>query len=161
SSTGTATFTVPLNGAWQAQVTNSYHSGPLSFTASYGGDPSNQGSTGSAQATVGLGLTTTSVSDTPAPSTFGQTATLTVTVAPVAPAIGTPTGSVSLTSDGNPIGTVNLSGGTATLPYSGLAAGTHTIGATYPGDGDFASSTGQTSQMVAPSNTSIAFTSSL
>ncbi len=50
---------------------------------------------------------------------------------------GTPTGTVSFTDNGAPLGTVALAGATASIA---LGSGTHSITASYSGDGNFVSS---------------------
>jgi hypothetical protein len=52
----------------------------------------------------------------------------------------TPTGSVTITSDGATLGSVKLSGGKATFSTKKLAAGQDSIVANYGGDKNFASS---------------------
>lgn len=84
--------------------------------------------------------TTTSLSSTPA-SKFGQPITFTATVSPVMAVAPTPSGTVTFFDGGMSIGTGTLmstgSGVQATLTLSTLTAGSHTITATYGGDGNF------------------------
>ena len=76
----------------------------------------------------------------------GQTVTFTATVTANAPGSGTPTGTVDFfdttTSTDLTPGGVALSSGTATFSTTSLAAGNHTIKATYSGDGNFLTSYG-------------------
>jgi hypothetical protein len=65
----------------------------------------------------------------------------TITVSPVAPGAGTPTGTVTLSSAGTTIATVTLSNGTGTA--SNLTTSS-VIDAAYGGDADFTSSAGST-----------------
>jgi len=83
--------------------------------------------------TVAKGGTTTAV-------TVTATA-LQATVAPVAPAVATPTGTVAFAVDGVTAGTAPLAAGVATLPTS-LPPGPHAVTATYGGDSDYAVSSG-------------------
>ncbi|MGB7794681.1 MAG: Ig-like domain repeat protein [Pseudonocardiaceae bacterium] len=78
------------------------------------------------------------------PSLPGQAVTFTATV--TSPA-GTPTGTVTFTSDGNALGTVGLTAGQATLTTSTVPVGAHTIAASYTPDAN-----------VAASSTTVAFT---
>ncbi len=87
---------------------------------------------------------------TKAPSTTVLTSNYSVTkvnnpvvfTATVSGAFGTPTGTVQFRSDGNNIGSpATLSGGVATLSYSGLSVGTHTITAVYSGNATYNGST--------------------
>ncbi|HWH10557.1 MAG TPA: Ig-like domain-containing protein [Solirubrobacteraceae bacterium] len=124
---------------------------PHSIKATYGGDGNFAGSTSSGLAyTVNKAATTTTVTASPASSsTFGQSVTLTATVAPVAPGAGTPTGTVTFTVDGTTVGTAPVSAtGHASIATTSLSAGSHTIVATYSGDGNFLGSSGNVSYSV-------------
>jgi hypothetical protein len=66
--------------------------------------------------------------------------TIVVSVTPVAPSIGTPTGSVTVTVDGKSIGTAGLSGGGVTLHHTVATGRTHQVAATYLGDSTFSGS---------------------
>ena len=87
---------------------------------------------------VKAATTTTITSDTPEPSNLGQDVTVNFTVAPVAPASGTPTGSVTV-SDGVQSCSQSISLGRCTLRMG--MAGTRTLTATYGGDANFNGST--------------------
>ncbi|HET9406631.1 MAG TPA: protease pro-enzyme activation domain-containing protein, partial [Candidatus Sulfotelmatobacter sp.] len=80
--------------------------------------------------------TTTTVSSSLNPSSFGQSVTLTATVSPSAA-----TGTVQFFDGLNLLGTAALSGGTASLSILSLPVGSHPITAHYGGDSNFASST--------------------
>jgi Bacterial Ig-like domain (group 3) len=84
--------------------------------------------------------TTTSLTSSPA-STFGQPITFTSTVSPAMAVSPTPSGTVTFFDGATPIGTGTLmstgGGVQATLTISTLTAGSHTITATYGGDGNF------------------------
>ena len=91
--------------------------------------------------------TTTTVSPSPAATTYGQSVTFTATVS----SPGTPTGTVTFQDDGTTIGTGTLSSGTATFTTSALAAGTHTISAVYGGDSnDYGSTSSAVTETVTP-----------
>ena len=94
-------------------------------------------------------VSSTTLSSSVNPSTFGQPVTVTATVTATA---GTPTGNVTFTSDGNALGTVGLTGATAILTTSGLPVGIHTITVSYTGDANFLSSGATLTQTV---NTSV------
>ena len=74
--------------------------------------------------------------------------TFTATVTANSPGSGTPTGTVDFfdttTSTDLTPGGVALSSGTATFSTTSLAVGSHTIKATYSGDGNFLTSSGST-----------------
>ena len=94
---------------------------------------------------VALANTTTMAAlspKSPNPSVFGQSVTFTATVNAVAPASGTPTGSVTFLDGSITLGTATLSsGGKATLTTKVLPAGSDTITAVYSGDSNFTTST--------------------
>lgn len=97
-----------------------------------------------ADQSVQQGATTTSLMSSPNPSLPGETVTYTATVAPTAPAAGTPTGAVSFSDGASVIGACTaqaLTGSTATCIVSYPAGGTHQVTANYAGDSNFAGST--------------------
>lgn len=104
--------------------------------------------------------TTTTLTSTINPSTFGQAVTFSATVSSAA---GTPAGSVTFASDATTLGTVSLTGGQATLATPALPAGNHTITASYGGDVtmNLAPSTGTLTQPVAKAASATSLTSSL
>jgi hypothetical protein len=84
---------------------------------------------------------TTSLTASPINPTAGQSVTFTATVAPSSGS-GTPTGTVTFLDGTTSLGTGTLNAqGVATFATSTLAAGPHTITASYGGDGTFANST--------------------
>jgi hypothetical protein len=84
--------------------------------------------------------TSTTLTSSPNPSTFGQSVTFTATVSQQL--LIKPTGTVTFFNGVNSLGSATLSSsGTATLAISILAAGTQSITANYSGDSNFASST--------------------
>ena len=95
-----------------------------------------------ATATAGFSLAVTLVTSTTTlasslnPSQAGQAVTFTATVTGASP-----TGTVRFLDSGAQIGVATLSGGTARFTTSALALGSHTITASYGGDGNNAAST--------------------
>lgn len=88
--------------------------------------------------TILLASTTTTVSSSVNPSTFGQSVTFTATLNPTGA-----TGSVQFSIDGSPAGSpVAVSGGTATFSTSSLTAGNHTVTAAFTGTGIYPNSAG-------------------
>jgi sugar lactone lactonase YvrE len=80
------------------------------------------------------------------PSLLQNSVTFTATVTSTA---GTPTGTVNFLDGTTPLGSSLLSGGVATFATSSLAAGSHSITATYIGDANFvAASSGTLTQAV-------------
>jgi alpha-tubulin suppressor-like RCC1 family protein len=82
------------------------------------------------------GATTLALSATPGAAKSGQSVALTATLSLMAPATGAPTGSVSFKDGAVAIGSVPLASGQAHLSKA-LKVGSHTVTATYAGDGDF------------------------
>ncbi|MGW7261795.1 beta strand repeat-containing protein, partial [Streptomyces sp. NPDC054834] len=149
-----------------ATVTHAYTTttgSPFTVTATYGGNASFAGSSGTDTQTVNQAATTTVVVSSPDPSVVGQPVTITATVAPVAPGAGTPTGTVTISfGDGSPSQVVNLVGGTATIPhtYTSTTGSPYTITASYGGNGNFTSSIGIDTQTVNQAATTTAVASS-
>jgi len=156
---GTSLGTVALSGGSASLTTATLATGTHSITASYGGDATFAGSTSAAiTQIVNQGSTTTALTSSLNPSTFGQTVTFTATVSP---SLG-PTGSVQFFDGATSLGTVALSGGTASLTTSALVGGTHSITASYGGNANFTGSTSSAvSQTVNPASTATALISSL
>jgi hypothetical protein len=94
--------------------------------------------------TVQAAQTSTLVSSTVNPTTYGGYTTFSATVTATAPAVGTPTGTVQFYDGVTPLGSpATLSGGGASLPpINSLSGGTHTITAVYtPNSTNFVTST--------------------
>jgi hypothetical protein len=104
--------------------------GPHSITASYSGDTnySPNASTPLTQ-TVNKQTATVALASSANPSTYGSTVIFTATVTPA-----TATGTMTFTDGGTTLGTGTISGGIATYSTSTLAAGPHSITASYGGD---------------------------
>ena len=116
--------------------------GSLAFTAGYSGDANFQASTSpSLTQVVNRAATTTTVTANPNPSAFGQSVTLTATVAAQPPGASAPTGAVTFMEGTTTLGSGPLAGGTATFSTSSLAPGSHNVTAVYAGDANFATST--------------------
>jgi len=92
--------------------------------------------------TIARASTATSVAATPNPDGLNQPVTLTAAVAVVAPGAGAPTGIVQFFDGATLLGSAALSAGAASLTTNGFSAGSHTISATYAGDGSFVASSG-------------------
>jgi hypothetical protein len=109
-------------------------------------DAAENTSSGSFTVTVERVATTTTITSSANPSTFGQSVTLT---AIVTSGSGTPTGSVLFSDGGAPMALVPLDpAGTASITTSSLAVGNHSITAEYLGEGKFASSSAGLVQVV-------------
>jgi hypothetical protein len=158
--TGTATFTfdgsptgtaVTLTSG-QAQLTTSslspgLHTLAVAFAPATSEFAYSTGSLAGGQQ-ISRAPSTTTVTQSPNPVAFGQPMTLKATVAPVVPAVGTPTGTVQFKNGAAALGpAVALSGGQALLTISSLPPG-QTITAVYSGDTSFLSSTGSMSPAI-------------
>jgi hypothetical protein len=154
-----------LNPAGSCQVTLTPGSaGTASISASYQGSATHEASaSGPVALTVNPASTTLALSASPNPSVLGQSVTLIATVSVTSPGAGTPTGTVTFKDGATTLGTVALSGGTATFSSTSLTAASHSITASYGGDGNFAASaSGVLAQIVnMPPYTFIGFNSPL
>jgi LmbE family N-acetylglucosaminyl deacetylase len=114
--------------------TSALTGGTHTVTAVYSGDAYHNTSTGTLTQTVNQPTTSTNLTSTPNPSTYGSSITFTATVTP-----SDATGTVAFFVDGSatPIGTSGLSGGSATLNTSSLGGGVHSITAVYSGDTNY------------------------
>ena len=134
-----------LNSSGVANFTTSILPvGIHSLTAVYGGNANFTGSTSPVLTqTVNKAGSTTTLSSSINPSTFGQSVTFTAKVKPATS--GTPTGTVTFKDGGTTLGTGSLnSSASATFTISTLGKGVHSITAAYGGDSKFAGSTSAT-----------------
>jgi hypothetical protein len=117
---GTATLTL-------ANLSVAAHS----LTAVYSGDSKYGGSTSAVLTqTVNPPMTTVTLKSSANPSSFGQNVTLSVTLSP-----STATGTITFKDGSTALGTSDVSFGVASMAVSTLSIGTHTITASYGGDG--------------------------
>jgi len=167
--TGTVTFsdgttvlaTVALNSIGVATLTTSGMGiGSHNMTAAFSGDAHLSPSSDSLSQVVVVVPTTTLVTSTQNPSTYGVTDTMTATVTAQD---GSPvSGSVTFSDGSTVLATVPLSGGKASFDASGLAVGAHTITASYSGSAsDAASTSAPLDQVVTAIPTAVTLTSSV
>jgi Big-like domain-containing protein/List-Bact-rpt repeat protein len=105
------------------------------------------------------GLTTTSLSTSPNPNTFGQAVTMTATVAA---SVGTPGGNVAFYDGATNIGNQPLDGSGHATSSMLFTAGSHTLTASYAGNGSFLTSTSApVTQTVNKASSSTSVSSSL
>lgn len=148
-STVLGTVTVDSSTGEQASITvSSLAVATHAITATYSGDDSFNGSNGVVAQIVQRGHTATLVTSSANPAQSGQGVSFTAIVTPVAPAAGTPTGSVIFTINGAPLGQpVALVNGRATSSaFASLSPGTYAVVASYAGDQNFTSSSGGVDQ---------------
>ena len=120
--------------------------GTDSIGASYPGDGNYNTATASAVNQVITKLSPTLTISPTTSASFNSAVTLTATLAGVAITPTGPSGTVSFTAGVNPItcnsaATVNPATGVATCVTSALPVGTDSIGASYPGDGNYNTAT--------------------
>ncbi|WP_458086185.1 beta strand repeat-containing protein [Streptomyces malaysiensis] len=166
--TGTVTFVISggptltgtLDATGQACVTtNALTAGSYTVTATYGGSTDIASSTGTASITVGQGVSTISVNALPSPSVCGEAVTICAQVTVVPPSTCTPTGTVTFVISGGPTLTGTLDAtGQACVTTSDIPVGTHTVTATYAGDGDVMGSTATTPVTVNQASSTTALT---
>ncbi|MFJ9469872.1 Ig-like domain repeat protein [Streptomyces caniferus] len=160
---GTAPVTVPLGGG-TAGTTHAYTNAsqsPYAVTVTYSGDSNFTDSSGSSLHSVEQAATVTTVTAAPDPSVTGEAVTVTVT--PVAPGAGIPTGDATFDfGDGSPVLTARLVDGSATVThvYTSASGSPYTISAHYSGDGNFAPSDDTIVHTVAPAETTTTVLSS-
>jgi hypothetical protein len=158
---GSATLgTGTLSGGMATLTTSSLAAGSNAIKATYPGDATFLASTSATfTETVSKNATTTTVSSSLSPSSYGQSVTFTATVSTTGS--GTPTGTVTFKNGSGALGIETLSGGTASLTTSTLTVGTHSITVVYNGDADDVTSTSPAiSQVVNKATTSTGLASS-
>src|SRR5271157_153214 len=141
--------------------TSSLSAGSHSITAAYQGSGAFQPSASSPlKQVVNVPTTKTAVTTSGSPSFVGQPVTFSAMVTDIYGTI--PDGElVTFYDDGTAIGTGTTAGGVATFTTSSLTAKTHTVKATYAGDGVFKPSSGTVMQVVDKYPTTTALSSSL
>jgi hypothetical protein len=140
SATGSAGCTAPATfGTGSCDLTFTTN-GSSTIAASYPGDANFNASNDNEPHTV-HGATSTTVGSSGSPSTFGDAVTFTAHVAATSGS-GNPGGAVHFFDGATQIGQDNLNGsGNAAIQVNNLAAGSHSITATYQGSATFETST--------------------
>jgi Bacterial Ig-like domain (group 3)/Pro-kumamolisin, activation domain len=166
---GTVTFkdgpttlgTAALSGGTAAFNTSTLAGGAHSISAIYGGSANDVASTSATLAhTVNKAASSTTVTSSANPSSFGQSVTFKATVK--SSTSGTPSGTVTFKDGATVLSTVALAGGVATFNIGDLSVGNHTITVDYAGNADFLTSVSATlTQVVHKANTAAKVTSSL
>jgi uncharacterized repeat protein (TIGR01451 family) len=149
---GVATLTVSTLGPGRHALTASFSDPAGNFVST--------SSPAAAFLTITRASTTTTLATTTTTPVFSQAVTFTATVAAVAPSTPTPTGSVTFKDGTTVLRTVVLSGGSASFTTTNLAVASHTITATYNGNGNFKGSGPATSGVTVSQDTATAVVSS-
>jgi hypothetical protein len=141
AATGTVQFmdgagvlgTVTLSGGAAVLAVSNLAVGSHTLTAAYSGDGNDTASSSTA-VVVTVSKTNSSVTVTSSlnPATSGQSVTFTAAVTPSAA-----TGTVQFKDGATVLGSATVSGGVAVLSTSSLGAGSHSITASYSGDGNY------------------------
>ena len=151
SATGTPTGNVSLTIDGGAAVMQDLTGGATTYTiptptggshtlnAAYAAQGNFGASSASGTLIVSRASTSTGVTSSLNPSTFGDLVTFTATVTP-----STATGTVTFKDNTTVLGTGTLSGGVAKLSTSALSVATHSITAVYSSDANYAASTSST-----------------
>jgi hypothetical protein len=136
---GTTAPVTLVNGVAAADHTYA-GAGTYTVFALYPGDPtySLHNMTLTQNVTAPLAASTTALTTSPNPSNINQSVTFTATVTGTA---GTPTGTVTFSFGDGTTAPGTLAGGVASVTHSYTTAGSFTAGASYGGDGAFATST--------------------
>jgi hypothetical protein len=145
--TGTVSFfdgaallgTSPLVNGKATLATAALSGGQHKITALYSGDATFSGTTSGVLTQVVVRAGSAITLSTPATTVpLGQPVQLTVDVSANSPALGAPTGTVTLKDGATVVGTATLApDGTASFSLPGLAMGGHALSAVYSGDGNF------------------------
>ncbi|HUD64481.1 MAG TPA: Ig-like domain repeat protein [Candidatus Sulfotelmatobacter sp.] len=169
AATGTVTFrdgattlgAIALIAGKAAYTTSTLAAGAHSITAVYGGSGNDVPSTSGALAhTVNKAATSTLITSSVNPSSFGQSVTFKATVK--SSTTGTPAGTVTFKDGATNLSTVALIGGVATFNTGALSVGSHSITVSYSGNVDFLTSTSaKLTQTVKKANSTTKLTSSL
>jgi uncharacterized repeat protein (TIGR03803 family) len=118
--------------------TTSLALGAHSISAAYLGDGSFQASnSGSVGVNVSQARSVMTLATVPDPSPRRELVTLNVTLAPVAPGSGTPTGEIQVFEGRKRIAAATLQGGSASLQLSFKSPGQHELRVVYVGDSSF------------------------
>ena len=146
---GTYSATLPVLGA-----------GTHTITAAFSGDDAFDPSSATVTVTVQRAVTKLSVTSSANPSTLNQPATVSATLAVVAPGAGTPPGTVTFSEGSTVLGSATLFFGRYNLALPNLPAGDHVITAFFAGDATYGPSTVSITQKVQRIATTVAVTTS-
>ena len=135
--------------------------GSHSITASFAGDADFEGCVSPPVTEVILEPASVTLASSPGPTIQGRPVTFTAMVSPVAPATGTPTGTVVFLDGTTALGTQALSNGAAAFTTSTLSGGSHSITASYSGDSVFGGAVSATVNQAVFQVVSVALTSSV
>jgi len=148
---------VPLVGGVATLTTNTLTVGSHTISADYDGDGNFNGDDGTDIHVVSQASTATTIVPSANPSDTGAVVQFDITVAVVAPGVGTPIGTVDVFIGGNLVAdNLALVGGSATVLHQFAVAGDFAVQVVYSGNTNFAASNNTLTQMVrTPTTTTI------
>ena len=160
---GTTMANLPLLADSVSFAYNGASAGSHTLTVTYFSNGAFAPSSATCQELVTLLPSTSTLSVTPASSTYGLPVTLAAEVAPTTPpGPGTPTGAVTFFNGTSPLGAASLTAGVATLAPISLPVGSYNLSCNYPGSTTYAtSSCAPVSISVIPASTALTLTSSM
>jgi hypothetical protein len=152
--------TIALAGGTAVLSTSTLTVGSHSITVSYSGDANYSGVTSPAiSQVVNQASSTVALGSNVNPAAFGQTVTLTATVAPQFG--GSATGSVTFSDGATSLSSVPVASNTASLVVSNLSVGSHSLKAAYSGDTNVAENTSTVlTETIKKATSSVALSSS-
>jgi alpha-tubulin suppressor-like RCC1 family protein len=151
TATSGLTVTIGASGAcsFSASVVSFTGPGECTVTADQAGDTTYNAASQQIQTVTAVkGATTMALSAAPMIAKPGQAVALTATVAVTAPAVATPSGSVTFKEGSKLLGTGAISGVKAKASTSTLTIGSHTITANYTGNSNLTASSATTTVKV-------------
>jgi hypothetical protein len=128
------------------------------ITATYSGSADDSPSTSATYSQVVKVGTSTAITSSANPATYGQPITFTATVTPTTS--GTPTGTVQFFNFGYLLGTATVVNGKASLTATGFSVNSHPITAVYSGDANYLTSSAPTFTEVVKAATTVTISSS-
>ena len=152
---GTPLSTVAVTSGAAALTTASLSPGSHTITAAYGGDGNFQPSSGSVSVNVTQNSSSVTLTSSANPATYGQPVTISVQITPPAA-----TGSVIFAEGGKTLGVATLASGVASFTTSSLGGGSHSVLATYSGDGNFQTSSATFAEVINPAGTTLSLAAS-
>ena len=117
---------------------------PYEVTASYPGDANFTAASETVPLSIFPATSSTTLSVSSSAAAFGNESVVRISATVTSGTSGSPTGSVAVQNDGNTVCTINLTGngpntatGSCSLNDTGLSLGSHSLTASYPGDGNY------------------------
>ena len=133
---------------------------PYEVTATYPGDANFTAASKTVPLSIFPATTSTALSVSSPTAAFGNESTVHISATVTSGTSGSPTGSIAVENEGETACTINLTGsgpntatGTCSLNDTSLSLGSHSLTASYPGDGNYQSSVSAPRSLVITSQT--------